>query len=146
MSISNGKELDVLVVECVLGRVPCDNWKEINLGSAGGFVMMRDCRLDHQCYPRSHPPGYSTHLEAAWQVIEYLAIEGWDLTIRCIGSQLKNNKIVYEARIEKPADESKGELIASETADTAPLAICLVALQASGYKARGQKARGQEVS
>jgi hypothetical protein len=79
------RELDVLVAERVMGLVPCDGWRRINLGSAGGPAMMQvrdvpfynpedlpacthaygECFPIDTGYPGSGPAKYSTDDNAA---------------------------------------------------------------------------------
>ncbi len=118
-------EIDVLVAEKVLERVPCDAWEEISLGSAGGPAMMKKCVKHDRCYPQNHAAAYSTNLAAAWNVVEYLGEKNWDVAIR----QIVNGQTYYEVEIDRRTGNPDDKVVAH--ALTAPLAICLASLRAS---------------
>lgn len=115
-------ELDAIIAEKVMGLEPCDNWRPINLGSAGGPAMMKECAPAHNCYPRSRPSTYSSNIHAAWSVVEHLAQErGWEVTIKVCGTSYE---VTMDTRQPGMAAIEKAE------AETAPMAICLAALRA----------------
>ena len=48
-----GKELDELIAKNIFGMIECDKWQSSNLGSAGGPVLMSNCKHDHEtCWPK----------------------------------------------------------------------------------------------
>jgi Phage ABA sandwich domain len=123
-----GGEIDALVAEKVLELVPCDAWEEINLGSAGGSVMLKTCDQHDRCYPRNHPAAFSTIMAAAWKVVEHLGKKDWDVAIR----QIVNGETHYEVEIDRHTGNPTDKVVAD--APTAPLAICTAALRASDYQ------------
>lgn len=64
-------EVDVMVEEKVFGRVPCDQWRYMSFGAAGGPVALSTC--EHRCYSsdRSLPhPEYTKNIRSAWLVVQ----------------------------------------------------------------------------
>jgi hypothetical protein len=123
------RELDAIIAEKVLGLEPCDNWRPINLGSAGGPAMLKECPPTHNCYPRSRPSTYSSNIYAAWSVVEHLARErGWEVTIKVCG---QSQEVTIDKREPGAAVVEKAE------AETAPMAICLAALRAVAQNVGG---------
>jgi hypothetical protein len=52
-----GYELDKLIAEKIFNMVECDGWTPVNYGSAGGFMLQKDC--DHEantCWPKQTAP------------------------------------------------------------------------------------------
>lgn len=120
--------LDTLVAEQVMTLVPCDAWEPMSLRSAGGPALLKRCSAQHRCYPRHHPMAFSTLIAAAWHIVDYLADQGWETRIRRVPGHAPS----YEAQIDKhtgdPAD------IVTAAAPTAPVALCIASLCASGYQ------------
>lgn len=127
METSTNTELDALVAEKVLGMIPCDDWEGINLGSEGGQAMIKNCHQHSNCYPKNQPMAFSTLITAAWQVVEYLAEKEWEVTVK----RLVGSDSIYEAMVDKRTGNPEDRFITN--AGSAPLAICVAALRASGY-------------
>jgi hypothetical protein len=102
-----GRELDTLVAEKVMGwrrkEEPSDIWC-----LSPPWVTRHGALV-----PFSQTPGYSTEIDAAWQVIEAMQAYCCDFTLEKAGS-------AWYAEF----------IVGSAGADTAPLAICLAALAA----------------
>ena len=132
-----GRELDGLVAERVMGLVPCDTWRQTNLGSAGGAVLMRDGGCEHAkgtCYPRLEitgnihgpiggVPRFSTDIAAAMEVFEHLHRKGHMISVNASGEGNGYWCVVYPLR--------DGLVIETEYCDSLPEAICRAALQAT---------------
>jgi hypothetical protein len=71
---------------------------------------------------------FSTLIAAAWHIVDHLADQGWEIMIR----RVPGHDPSYEVQIVKhtgdPAD------IVTAAAPTAPLALCIASLRASGYQ------------
>lgn len=140
-----GRELDLLVAEKVMSLVPCDNWRPINFGSAGGPAFQKDCEHEN-CYPASERgsahgrmggcPQYSTNITLAWQVVEHLRKQGLEFTIDSRGGD------PYWAEFANENHTVGGQA----SADTPALAICLAALKARGVEVREVCQRYEELS
>lgn len=112
-----GRELDALVAEKVMGWVKISFVGEETAGGRKGFGL----NPKHHRGPRTCIPAYSTDIAEAWAVLE---------------------KFPDVQRLEKrwPGEEPPGWWCevgvdngsSSAIADTAPLAICLAALEAVG--------------
>lgn len=106
-----GRELDALVAEKVMG------WVCI-------------CERKHQLCP-VHDSYYSTDIAAAWQVVERLKHDGWNVSI---GGDNGWGCTFYKVLVRgndaftSTWTESHGPI----NAENAPLAICLAALKAVG--------------
>jgi len=117
-----GRELDALVAEKVLG---------CHLERYQDALRPRE-NITCGCRPRKHGDmlnlwPYSTNIEAAWLVVEEM--HGRGLTVQIIaGEQFFHCDIAPH-----PAESG---VIASESADTAPHAICLAALKAVGHEVK----------
>lgn len=70
---------------------------------------------------------FSTLIAAAWQVVEYLAEKEWEVTVK----RLISSDLMYEAMVDKRTGNPEDRFITN--AGSAPLAICVAALRASGY-------------
>lgn len=121
-----GRELDALVAEKVMGAVwtptPSDMvfdedyWLEIP-GKPGVFAYRyRDGRVK----PKAGCPPYSTDMASAWEVVEKMEQRGHGFALA------DSQGPPWEATF----DNLSSMLSYIETADTAPLAICLAALKA----------------
>jgi hypothetical protein len=115
----NLREIDHLIATKVMGWEP----EEIE-GSAylSGYVL----------YKREEPPHIpdyqfkpSTNIADAWQVVEKLIDEGYDINV------YNHNK---EFNVEINIEEDDKHLWFYGEADSAPLAICLAALKAVGVE------------
>jgi Phage ABA sandwich domain len=120
--------LDTLVAEHVMALVPCDAWEPINLGSAGGPALLKRCSAPHHCYPRHHPMAFSSRIAAAWHIVDHLADQGWETRI----SRVPGRDSAYEVQIDKHTGDPADTVTA--VAPTAPLALCIASLRASGYQ------------
>jgi hypothetical protein len=134
------REIERLVADRILGLKPCCAWKLTNLGSAGGPPLIHGnwdnpVVHDYECYsdipevPTTRPPDYSSDIGAAWQLVENLRERGHRIEV---GSVARNQSAytVTATPIERSDASTKGRVTHTEA--TAPLAICLVALRASG--------------
>jgi hypothetical protein len=84
------RELDLLVAEKVMGLIPCDQWTENNLGSAGGPALWKHCKHDN-CYSTLEIssllgtiggcPRYSSKIQETWEVVRRMRSSGYDLTL-----------------------------------------------------------------
>lgn len=124
---STERALDILVAEQVMALVPCDAWEPINLGSAGGPALLKRCSAQHPCYPRHHPMAFSTLIAAAWHIVDHLADKGWETMIRRVPGRNPSYAVQIDKHTGDPAD------IVTAAAPTAPLALCIASLRASGY-------------
>lgn len=116
------RELDELVAEKVMGLIPCDQWTEFGLGSAGGDVLRKNCAHEN-CYSTREIhsvhgtiggcPPYSTKIHAAWEVVRRLQARGYAF-------QLEANGEEWSASF-PPAEKC--------SSDSAERAICLAALK-----------------
>jgi len=111
------KEMDVLVAEKVMGRVPCTAWDVFRFAPPAFIKDAESC--EHKdCYPLGFPADYSTYIAAAWQVVEKV-ITGtvWE----CYLTHQFDGWSCLFAAPNKPDVYGVGE--------TAPLAICRAALK-----------------
>ena len=150
-----GPDLDALVAEKVMKKVPCDGWVSINLGSAGGPALTTrrrlkdgslfpkwgdgECTHADNCYSRTAlgeygphqlggPPKYSTSIANAWEVRE--EVKKW-----CF-SRRRCFMLALQDELSKALNEyDAGVRIAWEGIFllVTPHAICLAALKAVGY-------------
>lgn len=141
-----GRELDALVAEKVFGQPR--ECRLIGVGTADDPTRLEPingvwrCRTENEDYwERWSPDGadrvvndlgvaaYSTDIAAAWEVVEKLKADGWDIHIDSIGF---NNDIEGEWRTFFSLDNKGGDQVAwvFEDGDTAPHAIALAALKA----------------
>lgn len=119
MKLDAGRELDALIAEKVMGWT----WDESTAWSPSGGRNSRTGRPDD---PWWWLPHYSTDIAAAWEVFEKIPMTIYAPHASLAAGEYENvDQWVAEARL--PSKES-----ISESADTAPLAICLAALKALG--------------
>lgn len=120
-----GRELDALIAEKVMGLQTCSD----PIGRCAA-AKLTPC----QCWGVPDRNGivsggerasYSTDIAAAWEVMEKLR-EQWAV-------ELHGRDQAWAVLIED-GDEVSAHFIATEEADTAPLAICLAALKAVGVE------------
>ena len=128
------RELNILVVEQVLGRVPCGEWTPTHRPVVG---WQENCQCP-ACYPAGHPADYSSNIAAAWEVVEHLAESRIYL---CLLDQMgyavdEAGKIasdcVFRAEFMDAKAHERGEgrvWYGVVEAETAPLAICLAAMK-----------------
>lgn len=116
-----GRELDILIVEKVLGRRPCGEWF---IQHHYPPVYMSDC--DHNdCYPEEFGPcEYSANIGAAFQVLEKLNQDGIFVDIH---QEVEDGKVV--AWIVTRQGAWREEKLPGDLVKTLPLAICLFALE-----------------
>ena len=103
-----GRELDILIVEKIFNRIPCDRREHFRVGE-----LIKKCN-HKECYPRNSPSDYSTHIGAAWKVVEKYT----DVEIEKSG--MNYSCIIVQGGFERITRQSL------------PLAICLAALKAEG--------------
>ena len=141
-----GREMNLLVADRVMGLVSCEGWKIVNLGSAGGAVLMADgCTHGRgECYSTVQVdsihgtiggcPPFSTDIAAAWEVVERLKNStplGDVLVWWNAGTLSSYGQPGWEAQIRDFDGDCKERTIAlSGLSATAPLAICRAALRA----------------
>ena len=111
-----GREMDALITEKVLKRVPCDKWEHYHV--LNNAYIKRDCGHE-RCYPRNNAPNHSSDIAAAWEVVQ------WFVARRKRPSLAR----VAENEWRVALDDFKKNALAY--ADTAPLAICRAALLAA---------------
>lgn len=117
--MKTGRELDALVAEKVMGE-------------SSGYTHSRDNDFVVTC------SRYSTDISAAWLVVEKLRDIGWSVAVcgdngwGCTFYKVHTNGSEY---IWATWKESHGPI----NADTAPLAICLAALEAVGVDIESPK-------
>lgn len=140
--MSPGRELDALIAEKVMG-VKVVDWptgREYPVASALALKALSDTQ-------ESRIPHYSTSIADAWLVVEKLAQNYHKDT--GIGSGYSGHGFVLEHCTENsegrwicrlpstvcaPPYEEMDSFAVYQTADTAPLAICLAALKAVGVE------------
>ena len=138
------QEINRLIAERIFGVRPCKEWKQTNLGSAGGPVLihgdwMKPVKHHYQCYPDIEeiktiqgtlggPARYTTDIAAAWQLLEKMRERGFAFLIArgAEDSQYKVEMTPVES------EYAKGERRIVSIEATAQLAICLAALKAYG--------------
>lgn len=108
-----GRELDALVAEKVMGLAPVE-WSG-------------DCLVHGNQETGGIVPAYSTNIPAAWKVVEKLHGEH-TFGLDWLGFEGEEWRCVFNWG----KDEDRG--FAHAVAATAPLAICLAALQAAGVE------------
>ena len=119
-----GPELDALVAEKILKTVPCKSWVVIQHTLQGPiFSLMPGCGHEsHGCYPEGYAPKYSSDIGAAWRVVEKMR----ELYL----FDMDDHDGIWGARFFLRSDLAK---YGFGVADTAPLAICLAAVQSSRH-------------
>lgn len=133
-----GRELDALVAEKVMGldleaeakhRFEAAVRKYQGKGYHGNEQWPDDCRPEKREYFRGAERLYSADMAAAWEVVEKLKADGWDIHIDSVGF---NNDIEGEWRTFFSLDNDEDTQVAHvfEDGDTAPHAICRAALAA----------------
>jgi len=143
------REMDALVAEKIMGWV----WLRhiVRPSSGQGYEWMRSLFIpDHKVEPfeegtgelgnvPSHgeepvaimnAPHYSTDLNAAWQVVEKMQTLSWTFTVSGLRAH------IWKAEFMKRTGNVMQDLLSSDSADTAPRAICLAALHAVGVEAK----------
>ena len=117
-----GRELDALVAERVMGwKRPTREFQPWDK-TGEGMVL---------CTPHELPR-FSEDIAAAWQVVERLHSEGWMLRLWL--TDYGWHASFLHSSIREDDDSRLVEVSAGAQNDTAPLAICLVALMAVGMK------------
>lgn len=135
------KRIDTEVASKVMGLVPCEGWAPMNLGSAGGPALRKDCaHEDHACYPTASIggafgsyygcPAYSTNIKFAMEVVERLSptqeeYNAGRKSCRFIMRQQDNGSWSIEAR--SPFLTSYNVPVFADSASL-PEAICKAAL------------------
>lgn len=135
-----GRELDALVAEKVMGwvNVACLNGGNTPTGEPDDD-WNRDARNDPRHggtgIPQVHRlevPDYSTQINDAWEVVEKLKRDGWNVSL---GGDNGWGCTIYKIHAQggKNFSSTWEESFGPINAETAPLAICLAALKAVGY-------------
>jgi len=94
-----------------------------------GFVVVEDLvnyrgfQLHKDGYSGKDLPHYSTHIKAAWEVVEKLAEMGYDVIV----SRVRYGRDKYECCLTR--DDWPDDDRICKGANTAPMAICLAALK-----------------
>ena len=136
-AIQPNDELDHLVAEKVMGRIPCDRWTEMNFGSAGGPVLRKNC--DHEnCYSTLEIgsihgtiggcPRYSSKIHLAWEVVKHLQSQGYDLMLESLRSGEEWSAIFIPSAA-AATGASSYEGLARSSSSSAETAICLAAMK-----------------
>lgn len=95
----------------------------------------RPTRASKTLPPTSPLPEYSTDIASAWLVVERMRVLGWTFGIDDLGysTDEKNLSVLTDAPLWRARfDTLNNERWAWQEAATAPLAICLAALEALG--------------
>lgn len=123
-----GKELNILIVEKVLGRVSCEHWEHYR---AGQVIQTDKCPHDlGECYPQSLPAQYSENAEAANRVVEeivglYLNEKKTSEIVCVVRAEFLEGEMIYSVGfVSRPEDMVYGAAITG----TLPLSICIAAL------------------
>jgi len=120
-----GRELDALVAEKVMGWTVC---RDASCGGCEATVLLMEdgWRVRAPLDQGGWPLGWwtpSTDIAAAWEVVEKLRVLGFNVSVSCA-----HGMRTWDVRGWKA--DNTGRFIAH--AETAPLAICLAALDALG--------------
>ncbi|HEX8564107.1 MAG TPA: hypothetical protein VF648_00465 [Pyrinomonadaceae bacterium] len=149
--LTAGRELDLLVQEKVLkkafpsDRCPVCGWQLAETQEAG--CLPNDCSQRPAPLTRAdEPPAYSSLINMAWIIVEHLRRQGWLVTVKEmpdgfpfeIGAMEREGEINRRAVCElrwMPTNEHENtrkriNCHPFAAPDTAPLAICLAALEA----------------
>lgn len=129
------EQIDELIAEKVMGLIPCNEWTPINLGSAGGPALLKNCHHTN-CYPTVRNadvggcPKYSTNIKSAWEVINRFR-QGFDEHAAAVIEMAIYDSFAPDCRclIFGPTIND-----VSAMADEMPMAICLAALKAVGVE------------
>lgn len=128
-----GRELDALVAEKVMG-LPCPGLPTDNAYSYIGRVEREGWYLQSSGYDSGDvreivPAPYSTSIAAAWEVVEKLKADGWDIHIDSMGF---NNDIEGEWRtfFSHPHEMGDQRAHVFGDGDTVAEAVCKSALAA----------------
>jgi hypothetical protein len=148
-----GRELDALVAEKVMGwkarhrEDKCDGIHIIKCGACGRFghancygqfgggEIQLLC-VEASCCQTAQPPEYSTSIADAWQVVEKLANDGWDLDLVYLDLEYKGRGRSHAFTAEGSFSRWEDGMLRTghQVADTVPLFICLAALQVLGVE------------
>ena len=132
-----GRELDALIAEKVMGRVPCDKWRAIHGGfgmamtNQGPLHINDGCEHDDKCYPVGHPFYYSTRIAAAWEAATKIVDDTGAIMLLNDYGGPEGNFERYCCDFVKEHNPVEGgkDWGAEGWADTAPLAICRAVLK-----------------
>ena len=141
-----GREIDVLVAEHVMGfhveRIKPDWYPhEVTLFFRPGNPLVEYSYDENACNAMMHRNGkddsdgtasplpfYSEEIEHAWEVVEKLAANGWNVAVETMAN---TSEAPYTAvSFWRGDDWDTAEAMATDGANTASLAICLAALKA----------------
>jgi hypothetical protein len=126
-----GRELDTLVAEKVMGWIPKKRWPDLLVWEN---IEGEDRAADEATERYSVYEGFrpSTDISDAWEVVEKLGIIPNSFYIGYKTD--KNGKKIYRAFFQKENPITTLIHTYEADAETAPLAICLAALEAVGVK------------
>ena len=129
--LAAGRELDALVAEQVMGWTACDPAQESRPWECGDErpSVRTGMGIPPGESDRNEIPHFSTDIAAAWEVVEKLDRDGHTM-------EMDKRDAGWVVRF---VDYSKDPILSMEitdTAPTAPLAICLAALKAVGYESK----------
>lgn len=133
-----GRELEILVCEHIFGwtwvteddEQPHQTPFLVSPDRGIGIYYPKVAAQFPDIQPTFLPP-YSTSIAAAWEVVEKLKADGWDIHLDSVGF---NNDIEGEWRTFFSLDDESGDQCAwvHEDGDTAAESICKCALAAVG--------------
>jgi hypothetical protein len=132
-----GEKMNEAIARRVMNLIPCDQWQEMNFGSAGGPGLIKQC--DHEnCYPSNSLPSiggtvggcppYSTEIGAAMTVFQRLReSDAW-----CCLTIKSDHAYVWDVHLTPSnwEDTFSHEPAVKVTSTLLPLAICRAALLA----------------
>ena len=118
-----GRETDLLVMEKVMGRIPCDEWIPVSHPETG---WLKNCRCQ-ACYPADDPAYYSTDTAAAFQVVDNLLDGTRTFSLACWSLENDHWQAIFTGKLNMEA--TRYEQFDDAFAETRPLAICRAALK-----------------
>lgn len=109
--IADGREMDLLVHECVMGKELTERERYLSNHLKGGLLTV---------------PHYSADIDAVWEVVVAMRAKGWDFGLDwCQGERI--GAMFYRGRDEYGENDAH-----AASAGTMPLAICRAALKTIG--------------
>jgi len=144
LAMEAGEELDELVARQIMEQVPCDGWKPISFGMAGGMALQKTCsHEDGKCYPTQvisqlggivgGCPQYSSEIKVAWKVVEKVCNWNNGDAMLTLKGQGKNPTPLEDDDTGEWWEATIGDNSGREwqvEGKTAPEAICKAALMA----------------
>ena len=133
----NDEELDRACAHEVNGLVPCDRWKPINFGSAGGPALQKMCdHAPNTCYSSVETgsmlgriggvPPYASKLHAAFVLLEFVLDRGMTVSLQSSGphSEFAGWEVILR-------DATSGAALATQSDLNLCRAIARVCLEAT---------------